>query len=49
MARDFVAVPALVVGAVLRGEGGGGFGADVFEGGAEGGDCGGDEDGALLE
>jgi hypothetical protein len=48
---DLAAVAADVgaVAAVGGGEGRAGFRADVFEGWAEGWDCGGDEDGALLE
>jgi hypothetical protein len=48
---DLAAVAADVgaIAAVGGGEGRAGFRADVFEGWAEGWDCGSDEDGALLE
>jgi hypothetical protein len=45
---EFAAVAA-DVGAAGRGEGRAGLGADVLDRGAEGWDCGGDEDRALLE
>jgi hypothetical protein len=47
----YLAAVAADVGAVVvgRGEGGAGFGADVFDRWAEGWDRGGDEDGALFE